>query len=62
MSQPVPQYWDMDEVMPDIDFKAWEIVERAESTYFRGISERESFYDGAKAMWDRLKAEGSIKR
>jgi len=56
---PVPQYWDMDEVMPNMSQQLDEWV--GDSIYGHQLY-GDSFYAGAEAMWEKLKSEGSIRR
>ena len=61
MSQPVPQYWDLEEIMPDIGYLA-EVYSGEVRDPVGEMWANRGFYAGAQAMWDRLKSEGSIKR
>ncbi len=62
MNQPVPQYWDMEEGMPDVSEHSSLWYAAHDWRIEGGLGEIHAFLAGAQAMWDKLKAEGSIKR
>lgn len=55
----VPQHWDMDEMMPDVEYDAQQYINGLES--YQELHGYRGFLAGAKAMWEKLKSEGRIK-